>query len=150
MIRTTHQPGHNGKYHAKSGYYYPLHPEKYAAENKTIIYKSSLEQRFMLYLDKNDAIRWWKYEPFPIKYFDVTTNKVRKYYIDFIVAIKGNPDRIIYCEIKSKKETLKPKNPNNINENMTYLKNMSKWKYAKMYCKEKGYDFMVITEDQLK
>lgn len=149
MIRT-HQSGHNGKYHNKTGYYYPLNPEKYVAESKTIIYKSSLEQRFMLYLDKNSSIRWWKYEPFPIKYFDASTNKVRKYYIDFVIAVKGNPDKIFYCEIKSKKETIKPKNPNNVADNLLYLKNISKWKAAKQYCASKGYGFLVITEDQLK
>ena len=148
MIRTH---TNNGKYNnAKKGYYFPLHPEKYASENKTIIYKSSLEQRFMLYLDKNPGVRWWKYEPYPLKYFDASTNKVRKYYIDFIVCVKGNPDKIFYCEVKSKKETLKPKNPKNIKENLLYLKNLSKWSAATRYCKEKGYDFKLITEDQLK
>lgn len=138
MIRPN-SSGHNGKYHAKSGYYFPLHPEKYTAESKTIIYKSSLEQRFMLYLDKSPNVRWWKYEPSAIKYFDATTSKVRKYYIDFVVCVKGSPDKIFYCEVKSKKETVKPKNPKNIKENLLYLKNLSKWNAASRYCAERGY-----------
>lgn len=149
MIRT-HQ-GNNGKYNsAKRGYYFPLHPEKYVAENKTIIYKSSLEQRFMLYLDKNPMIKAWAYEPTSIKYLDVTTNKVRRYYIDFMVVVKGNPDKVFYCEVKSKKETQKPKNSKNIKDNLLYLKNLSKWKAATVHCQSKGYEFKIITEDQLK
>lgn len=149
MVRT--HSGNNGKYnHAKKGYYFPLHPEKYVAESKTIIYKSSLEQRFMLYLDKNPNVKWWKYEPAPIKYYDASTQKVRKYFIDFVVCVKGSPDKIFYCEVKSKKETVKPKNPNNVKDNLLYLKNVSKWTAASRHCAERGYEFKLVTEDQLK
>lgn len=146
MVRA--HSGSNGKYdRAKRGYYFPLHPEKYVAESKTIMYKSSLEQRFMLYLDKNPMVKAWSYEPFSIKYFDASTSKVRRYYIDFMVVVKGNPDRVFYCEVKSKKETQKPKNPKNIRDNLLYLKNMSKWAAATKHCQERGAEFKIITED---
>lgn len=139
-----------GKYsNAKTGRYFPLHPEKYIAENKVIIFKSQLEQRFMLYLDKSPHVVAWTYEPHPIKYFDITTNKTRKYYIDFVVVLKGNPNKTCFCEVKCKKETVKPKNIKNIQANMLWLKNQSKWKAAEQYCSARGFEFKLITEDQL-
>lgn len=140
-----------GKYHNKIGKFYPLHPEKYVAENKDIVFKSLLEQRFMIYLDRNPNIISWRYEPFPIRYLDRSTNTKRKYYVDFVILVKGNPtNQVIYCEIKSKKETVPPKNKNNIQDSLLYLKNISKWETATKYCATIGAKFKIITEDQLK
>jgi len=59
-------------------------------------------------------------------------------------------------EVKSKRETLPPtrsknKKPRNqMLEEATWIKNQCKWKTARAYAKEKGYEFIIITEDQLK
>jgi len=140
---------HNGKYHSLSGKYFPMHPEKFAG-NYTPIYKSGLEQRMMMYLDRNPMILSWSYEPMPIKYFDRSTNKVRRYYIDFVALARTNTGtKKIWIEVKDRREAEKPKNPNNIKENLTWLKNQSKWDAARRLAKSKGYEFVVITNDQL-
>lgn len=144
----------NGKYsNAKTGYYFPLNPEKYIAENKTIIFKSTLEQRLMLYLDKNPAVISWAYEKFPIKYIDKSSypEKVRRYYIDFIAKIKsGNTIKTVWIEVKSQKEVDRPKNKNNIKDNLLWLKNQCKWQAAKLLAKQYNAEFVIITEKQLK
>jgi hypothetical protein len=38
------------------GIYKPTHPKKYIGDPNRIVYRSLLERRMMVYLDKNDAI----------------------------------------------------------------------------------------------
>lgn len=106
-------PGKRGKYsHAATGRYFPLHPEKYKGATVPV-YKSDLERRCMLYLDKNPAIVQWSYEPKPIKYIDKSSSppKVRRYFIDFVaVAQVGLVKKTIWIEVKPYSETIRPKN----------------------------------------
>ena len=150
MIRI-HAAGHNGKYHNKTGHFYPMHPEKFIGQY-TPIFKSMLEYKLMMYLDRSPAIVKWSYEKFPVTYIDQSSNppKQRKYWIDFIVIAKaGNHLKTIWIEVKSKRETHKPKETANMNEQKTWVKNCCKWAAAKKLATSKGYDFKIITEEQL-
>lgn len=139
-----------GKYsNAKTGKYFPLNISKYEGR-EVPIYKSSLEHRMMMYLDKNPAIIKWNYEPTSIKYFDKVRNKVRRYYIDFTAIVQvNNIQKKVWLEVKPENETVKPKNPNNIRANVTYLTNCCKWDAASKLAKSYGYEFHLITEKQL-
>lgn len=139
-----------GKYsNAKTGKYIPLNPQKYMG-SELPVFKSSLEQRMMMYLDKNTNILQWSYEPTSIKYFDKSRNKVRRYYIDFTAVVKaGLVTKKVWLEIKPECETIKPKNPNNIKANLTYLTNCCKWEAAEKLAKSRGFEFHLITEKQL-
>jgi hypothetical protein len=58
-------------------------------------------------------------------------------------------------EIKPKIQTKKPnktrrKTKKYLKEVMTYAKNESKWLAANEYCKDRGWKFLVWTEDHLK
>lgn len=147
---TIANPNKRGKYsNAKVGRYFPLNIDKYEGKDYPI-FKSSLEHKMMLYLDKNESIVKWSYEPMSIKYFDKIKNKVRRYYIDFTAIVKtGNILKRIWLEVKPDCETKKPKNPNNIKANVTYITNCCKWDAAQKLAKSKGYEFHIITEKQL-
>src|SRR5574344_2593209 len=117
---------HKGKYsNSVSGAYYPIHPEKFKGCSLPI-YKSRLELRAMMYLDKNPSIISWSYEPKPIRYLDKSCNPpaVRRYFVDFIATAKVNSmlTKTIWIEVKCKEETLPPKNRNNIENCKIYLK----------------------------
>ena len=58
-------------------------------------------------------------------------------------------------EVKPFKQTKEPKTQKKItqryfNEVVTYAVNQAKWKAAHEVCKDNGYEFMIITEKELK
>ena len=141
-----------GKYNnAATGIFIPQHPEKYIGKEKPQ-YKSALELKFMMYVDRNPAIVSWGYEGTTIKYFDRARGRVRRYFIDFTMVIKAGPIRkTVWVEIKPDSETHPPsgRSRNDPKAQMTWMTNQSKWEAAKSLAKSKGYEFHVITEKQL-
>ena len=128
------------------------HPEKYCG-SELPRYKSELERLFMKYADSNPAIIRWGYETAAaIKYLDQSCHpaKVRRYYVDFVCQIRvGSQIKTVWIEIKSKSETKKPKSNANPKTILTWIKNTCKWQAARMLAKNKGYEFTILTEDQL-
>lgn len=113
-------------------------------------YKSQLEYLCMRYLDSNENVLAWSYEPMAIKYFDKVRNKVRRYYIDFTAVVKAGPvKKTIWIEVKSEVETKPPKNSKNLKDQITWVTNCCKWQSAKALAKSKGYEFHILTEAQL-
>lgn len=139
-----------GKYsHAKTGKYLVQNPKKYMGAQMPI-YKSQLEFLCMRYLDSNDNVLAWSYEPMAIKYFDRVHNKVRRYYIDFTAVLRvGNFKKTVWIEVKSEVETKPPKNKNNAKDQATWLTNCCKWQSAQALARTKGYEFHILTEAQL-
>lgn len=143
------------KYH--QGRFNPQNPEKYKGDPKNIIYRSSWELKFMRYCDRNEKILEWGSEEFFIPYFDPTTNKVRRYFPDFIVKIKESSGNIkkYLIEVKPKRQTIEPKETKGkrkktyISEVLTYNKNIAKWKAAREWCEDRLIEFKIITEEEL-
>lgn len=135
------------------GHFHPKYPEKYCGNVKDIIYRSKIEFRFMRILDESVDVINWASEEFHIEYMDKTTNRVRRYFPDFLYKTKRNETYLI--EIKSHEETIKPvlvegKSKKKYERDMiTWMKNQCKWEAAKQWCEKKGYKFLVINEKQL-
>ena len=138
----------------KQGYYKPHNREKYIGPGP-IIYRSSWERKFCHWCDHNENVINWISEPFSIKYYNVLDKKFHNYFPDFYVKSK-NPDGTVsemIIEIKPLKETQEPKQNKNRNryltEVKTYVINKTKWDYARAYCANKGWDFIIVTEKDL-
>jgi hypothetical protein len=147
--------GKEGNYH--QGRFHPQNPEKYKGDYANIIYRSSWEVGFMRWCDRNPNILEWGSEEFFIPYYDTTTNKVRRYFPDFIIKVKesnGNTQKYI-VEVKPERQTKPPTQSKNkrkktyITEALTYEKNLAKWKAAKEFCEDRGIIFKIITEKEL-
>lgn len=134
------------------GIYRPSNPKKYVGDPKRIVYRSLLERRFMLYCDRTDDIINWASEEISIPYISPIDKKLHRYYPDFIV--KTSKGRRLIIEIKPYRQTSQPKAPKRktkayLREQLEYIKNNAKWKAAKAFCEDKGFEFKILTEKEL-
>ncbi len=136
--------------------YKPIHPEKYRGDVSEIWSRSSWEFRFMRWCDHNPNILEWSSEETVIPYICKTDHKRHRYFVDFLIKVRTKDGKIktFLVEVKPKKQTMPPAKPKKktkryLEEVMTYAKNVSKWQYAQQYCKDRGYEFKIITEDDL-
>jgi hypothetical protein len=91
------------------GIYKPTHPKKYAGDPNRIVYRSLLERRMMVYLDKNDAVEFWASEEIPIIYRSPIDYRIHRYYPDFIFKLKTGKKYMV--EIKPYRQCFPPKKP---------------------------------------
>jgi len=138
------------------GKFKPKNPKKYMGNPNNIIYRSLWERKFLIYCDLNENVIGYASEEIPIRYYDPTTKKVRRYYPDMFVKIKQKNGSIkkLLIEIKPKKQTVEPKVPKRktksyLYEQLTYIKNQSKWEAAREFCLDNGLEFKIMTEDDL-
>tara|TARA_X000000368_G_scaffold332954_1_gene270230 strand:- start:32349 stop:32777 length:429 start_codon:yes stop_codon:yes gene_type:complete len=135
------------------GKYTPANPSKYVGDPTNIIYRSLLERRMMVYLDKNPDIDHWASEELPIRYYSPIDNKWHRYFPDFIVRTKQGKKLLI--EIKPSRQCVPPKKPTGrktrsyMRESFEYIRNKAKWQAATKYCKDNGAEFKIITEKDL-
>ncbi len=135
------------------GIYKPINPNKYVGDPNNIIYRSLLERRMMVYLDKSDNIDHWASEELPIRYYSPIDNKWHRYFPDFIVKTKTGSKLVI--EIKPSRQCVPPKKPTSrktksyMRESLEYIRNKAKWQAATKYCKDQGAEFKIITEKDL-
>jgi hypothetical protein len=141
---------------AYRGKYQPTFPKKYRGDVKNIIYRSLWERKFCTYCDKNENILEWAVEEIIIPYRSPSDGRIHRYFPDFYVKLKESNGKVkkYIIEIKPKKQTIKPKAPKRQNKSYLrevyeYAKNMSKWKAAEEWCLDRGYEFKILTENDL-
>ena len=140
---------YKGKYQLKN-------PSKYKGNPTLVIYRSLWERSYMKKLDLNENILEWSSEEIALPYKSPLDDRIHKYYPDFYVKERLSDGTIkkYIVEIKPKKQTVEPKVPKRktkgyLYEVMEYAKNQSKWNSAREYCKDHGYEFKILTEDDL-
>jgi hypothetical protein len=149
------------------GLFKPRNPKKYLGDPSCIVYRSGWELRVMQHLDTNPNVLEWQsdtmnYHPqgrpngFAVPYLSPVDNRIHRYYPDFLAKVrkKDGTIRTMMIEVKPDAQTKPPKQPKKqtkryINECMTYGVNMSKWKSAREYCENVGWEFIVLTEHHL-
>ena len=129
---------------------------KYIGDPNKIICRSLWERRVCKYLDENNNVIQWGSEEITIPYYSPIDKKTHKYYPDFIAEIKSPSGEIrtYIIEVKPKKQTKPPnkkkrKNKSYIKECITYTINEAKWKSAKTLCNKQGWNFIILTEDNI-
>jgi len=146
--------GENNK--SYKGRYQPSFPQKYKGDPTKIIYRSLWERKFMRYCDLNENILEWGSEEIALPYISPLDNRVHRYYPDFYIKVKESNGKIkkYIIEIKPKKQTVEPQKKKNITKGYLYevtewAKNQAKWKVAKEFCKDRLWEFKILTEDDL-
>ena len=134
------------------GKYRPTYSGKYKGDPNNIIYRSSWEYKFMKWCDITSSVQEWGSEEIIIPYISPDDGKRHRYFPDFYVKIEN---RKYLVEVKPFRQTLEPKTQKRntkryINEVVTYHINKAKWKAATEFCKDNSWEFMLITEKELK
>ena len=139
-----------------SGKFKPKNYKKYRGDPTKIYYRSLWERRFMVYCDNNSKIIEWGSEEIIIPYKSPLDKKTHRYFPDFYVKYINKDKKVVreIIEVKPKRHLLPPKEPKRrtqryLNEVATYHKNKAKFKAAEEYCKDRKYNFRILTEDQL-
>jgi hypothetical protein len=138
------------------GKFKPSFPEKYVGNPSSIIYRSLWELKFLKYCDTNENILEYASEELAIPYISPVDGKTHKYFPDVYIKVK-EPDGSIkkyLIEIKPYKQTIAPPKPKRqtkgyIYEVYEYAKNQSKWEAAREYCKDRGWTFRILTENEI-
>jgi len=141
-------------YHKRK--YVPVNVQKYEGDPTNIILRSSWEIRFAAWCDRTPSVVKWKSEEVVIPYICPTDNKRHRYFVDFLITVRGKDGKLktYLIEIKPDSQTRPPKvgqrtTKRYIQEVMTWGKNEAKWKAANEYAKDRGWEFKILTEHDL-
>ena len=175
IINMINAKPNNKNYH--QGNYIPQNKDKVLKLNTQggVYYRSSWEQKIMLWLDMKSEVFQWGAEcleiPYQMTHFDNGDMKLKshRYYPDFFYRMRLSDGTLkeVVVEVKPMKEY---KMVQDLNEGrmtipekggvkklksfeydlkMAY-KNKMKWETMINWCNKKGYDFIIITEQHLK
>lgn len=134
----------------------PLHPEKYDGDPTNIIMRSSWETRFASWCDRNSSVLKWSSEETVVPYRSPVDNKIHRYFVDFRIQTRDKNGKLstYLVEVKPSKQTNPPVYPGRttqryLTEASTFVVNQAKWKAAEEYCRDRGWQFKIITEYEL-
>lgn len=135
--------------------YRPLNEGKYLGDVRNIVARSSWERIFMIWCDKNPAVKKWSSETVIIPYISPLDGKPHRYFVDFYVEFMNTKTgkiqkRII--EIKPRIQRMEPRNKQSASYKKaveTYVVNQAKWEAADAWAKANGMDFCVLDEYDL-
>lgn len=113
-------------------------------KNDIIIYRSSYEKKFILWLESCPTVKYWGSECFHIPYVSKIDGMTHKYYPDYFVEMTDGTKIVV--EIKPYDQTHKPINESNGWARREWIKNVSKWTAAQEFCKKNGLQFKILTE----
>ncbi len=138
------------------GKFRPSEPKKYKGDPTNIVYRSLWELKFMRYCDSNKRIVKWSSEEIVIPYKSPLDNRLHRYFPDFYIKYKDVTGKIIekVVEIKPANQVKEPKKQKTrtkkyVNEVITYAKNQAKWVAAEEFCKDRRWQFQILTEKEL-
>jgi hypothetical protein len=140
------------------GFFKPKNPQKYKGDPTNIVYRSRWELLVMGRFDNDPNVIWWSSEETVIPYRSPIDNRIHKYYVDFTARLNTyeGKTKTILVEVKPYTQTRPPvlseskkKSRRYITEVMTWGVNSAKWKAAQEYCKDRGYEFIIMTENEL-
>lgn len=139
------------KYGYKQGKFTPVNKDKYKG-SYPIIYRSSWELQYMMFLDKEPAVLNWGSESSVIIYEDASRkNSKHRYFMDFTMTMRNKDGNIkkYLIEIKPFAQTQPPtqrKSKYYRDKVETYVRNICKWKAAKKIADKTGAEFKILTE----
>lgn len=140
---------------AYRGVYKPENPKKYLGNPNQIVYRSLWERKLMRYCDTNTKVIKWASEEIAIQYYNPVKKRPAKYYPDFYmeyVDTEGKKKKVL-IEVKPAKETKPPvykrRTKSVLIAEAMFEQNTAKWKAAREFCLDNGWEFRIMTEKEL-
>lgn len=138
----------------RQGIFTPKNSKKFIGVKA--IYRSGLELKFFRFCDDNKNVIKWSSENVVVPYVSPLDGRVHRYFVDNFISIKeGTNIKNYLVEIKPYRQTKPPttkykKKQHIVYEQKQWAVNTSKWESARKLCKQKGWEFLIITEKDLK
>lgn len=136
--------------------WFPRNTQKYDGDPTNIISRSSWETKYMRWLDETPEVILWSSEEFFIEYLNENDRKPHRYFPDFKVQMRDKDGvlKTYIIEVKPRCQIDKPIDPGRRstrynNQCRTWICNMSKWRAAEIYAKDRGWMFMLLDEYDL-
>ena len=125
-------------------------PAKYVG-GRTPTYRSSWEFAFMRFCDEHASVSQWASEAIKIPYRHPLTGKQTMYVPDFFIvyADKNGKQKVELIEVKPANQAIKEKLGRSKHNQASFILNQAKWEAARVYCKQKGIFFRVVTENDI-
>jgi len=158
----------NGKVKHHQGLYIPQNKDKVLKLNNNggVYYRSGWEKKMNIWLDLKPEIITWGAEfieiPYKLTKFKDGIPEVssHRYFPDYFYKIQNDDGstKQVVAEVKPYKETVKPIAPTTMTKKqlqnfeydvLMWNKNLSKWQTAIEWCKMKGFEFIIITEEYI-
>lgn len=125
-----------------------------------IVYRSLWERRLMVEFDTNQDVLHWGSEEIIIPYKSPIDGKWHRYFPDFVIKMRDKTGsiKVKMIEVKPLAQTRPPapyeigKRPTKkyLTEVARYGINNAKWKAAREFCADRGWEFVIITEKELR
>ena len=137
------------------GIYNLKNPKKYLGDPRKVIWRSTWERKLMRKCDDNSKIIKWASEEIIIPYYNPVKKRKARYYPDFYMELidKDNNRKKLLIEVKPLKETMPPKykrrTKNALIAEALWAQNQAKWKAAREFCLDHGWEFQLMTEKEL-
>lgn len=137
------------------GKFTPQNRTKYLGDASNIVWRSLWERKFMKYCDETPGILKWASEEFHVPYISPVDSRPHRYFPDFYLEVQSNSGlRHFVIEIKPQSQSVMPATPKRrtkryLAEVMTFAINQAKWEACKSFCHDRGWTFLVLTEQHL-
>lgn len=135
----------------KTKRFIPKNVAKYMGDPTEVLCRSGWETYVCKWADTSPQVISWGSEVVVIPYLDASTNKMRHYFVDFIIKLKNGNTLLV--ELKPLNQTKPPtgskKSGITLEQTIAYVKNISKWGAALDYAEKNGMQFELWTKDTL-
>ena len=122
---------------------------KYLGDPETVVYRSSWEKAFFVFLEEASVVKFWASEEIKIQYLLLTDKKFHRYYPDVVLELETGDKFIV--EIKPfGQRILKGGKGSGRRGEMEFVKNMCKWNAAREVAKDNGIHFIILDEYDLR
>lgn len=135
------------------GRYKLSHPEKYQGDADDVCFRSSWEFKLCRFLDHAVNVVKWASEELVVPYWSQADNKMRRYFVDYVVQVRGESGLIktFLVEVKPYSQTVPPRRGRKreatyLRECYDYQVNQDKWAAAREYAQKHGMEFIIFDE----